>query len=76
VGGILSGADAVKKIRAGASLIQIYTGLIYRGPKLIGEIKREICRELRETHLSEFHRLVGIDARNLADQASQRLRRL
>jgi dihydroorotate dehydrogenase len=37
VGGILSGADAAKKMAAGAALVQIYTGLIYRGPVLIGE---------------------------------------
>ncbi len=37
VGGILHGADAVEKIQAGASLVQIYSGLIYRGPALIGE---------------------------------------
>ncbi|MGB5064483.1 MAG: quinone-dependent dihydroorotate dehydrogenase [Candidatus Competibacter sp.] len=37
VGGILSGADAAAKIRAGASLVQIYTGFIYRGPDLIRE---------------------------------------
>ncbi len=37
-GGILSGQDAQEKIRAGASLVQIYSGLIYRGPELIEEI--------------------------------------
>ncbi|HEX2596700.1 MAG TPA: quinone-dependent dihydroorotate dehydrogenase [Luteimonas sp.] len=37
VGGILSGADAAKKMAAGASLVQVYTGLIYRGPVLVGE---------------------------------------
>jgi dihydroorotate dehydrogenase len=37
VGGIMSGKDAQEKIAAGASLIQIYSGLIYRGPKLISE---------------------------------------
>lgn len=37
VGGILSGADAKAKIEAGASLIQLYTGLIYRGPALVKE---------------------------------------
>lgn len=37
VGGILSGADAAAKITAGASLVQIYTGFIYRGPDLIRE---------------------------------------
>ena len=38
VGGILSGADAVEKIAAGASLVQVYSGLIYKGPKLVHEI--------------------------------------
>jgi dihydroorotate dehydrogenase len=37
VGGILSGEDAAAKISAGASLVQLYTGFIYRGPALIGE---------------------------------------
>jgi dihydroorotate dehydrogenase len=37
VGGVLSGADAAKKMAAGASLVQLYTGLVYRGPALIGE---------------------------------------
>jgi dihydroorotate dehydrogenase len=38
VGGIMSGADARDKIAAGASLVQVYTGLIYRGPALIAEM--------------------------------------
>ena len=38
VGGIFSGADAMAKINAGASLVQIYSGLIYRGPALVGEV--------------------------------------
>lgn len=42
VGGILSGADAVEKIAAGASLVQVYSGLIYKGPKLI----HDICKTL------------------------------
>lgn len=42
VGGILSGADAAEKIAAGASLVQIYSGLIYRGPALV----KDICRAL------------------------------
>ncbi|MEY2622449.1 MAG: hypothetical protein RIT26_2269 [Pseudomonadota bacterium] len=42
VGGILSGADAVSKIEAGADLVQIYTGLIYRGPALVSEAAKAI----------------------------------
>ena len=37
VGGILSGADAAAKMSAGAALVQLYTGLVYRGPRLVGE---------------------------------------
>jgi dihydroorotate dehydrogenase len=42
VGGVMSGADAVSKIRAGADVVQIYTGLIYRGPDLVSEAARAI----------------------------------
>ena len=44
VGGILSGADAVAKMAAGASLVQCYTGLIYRGPELVRECVEAIRR--------------------------------
>jgi dihydroorotate dehydrogenase len=37
VGGIMSGADAAAKFAAGAALVQLYSGLIYRGPELVGE---------------------------------------
>jgi dihydroorotate dehydrogenase len=43
VGGILSGEDAAEKIRAGASLVQLYTGLIYRGPSLVAECRESIA---------------------------------
>ena len=42
VGGILSGADAVAKLRAGADAVQLYTGLIYRGPALVGEVAQAL----------------------------------
>ncbi|MBI5751116.1 MAG: quinone-dependent dihydroorotate dehydrogenase [Hydrogenophilales bacterium] len=43
VGGIMNGADAREKIDAGASLVQIYTGLIYRGPDLVAEAVQALC---------------------------------
>jgi dihydroorotate dehydrogenase len=43
VGGILSGADAKEKIDAGATLVQVYTGLIYRGPELVAECVRALA---------------------------------
>jgi dihydroorotate dehydrogenase len=44
VGGVLSGEDAQSKIRAGADLVQIYTGLIYKGPGLVSEVARALKR--------------------------------
>jgi len=45
VGGVLTGSDAAEKLDAGASLVQIYTGLIYRGPWLLTECVEEIRRQ-------------------------------
>jgi len=45
VGGILDGADAAEKLDAGAALVQLYSGLIYRGPILVGECVNEIRRQ-------------------------------
>jgi dihydroorotate dehydrogenase len=44
VGGVMSGADARAKIDAGADLVQIYTGLIYRGPELVTEVAQALRR--------------------------------
>jgi dihydroorotate dehydrogenase len=44
VGGILSGADAAGKVAAGATLVQFYSGMVYRGPELIGECVKAIKR--------------------------------
>ena len=43
VGGIMQGADAVAKLDAGASLVQLYSGFIYRGPDLVGEVAKAIA---------------------------------
>ena len=42
VGGILSAYDAVSKIEAGADVVQIYTGLIYKGPALVHEVAKAL----------------------------------
>ena len=47
VGGIDSGAEAYARIRAGASAVQVYSALIYKGPGLIGRIKRDLALRLR-----------------------------
>lgn len=43
VGGIMNGDDAVQKVAAGASLVQLYTGLVYCGPALVGECVAALC---------------------------------
>jgi dihydroorotate dehydrogenase len=48
VGGILSSEDAVEKIRAGASLVQVYSGFIYRGPDLVSEVADSLAKILRK----------------------------
>lgn len=48
VGGILSGADAAEKIRAGASLVQFYSGFIYRGPELVGEVAETLSHVMKK----------------------------
>jgi len=63
VGGIASGADAYAKIRAGASLVQLYTALIYHGPGLIGRIKRDLAASLRADGFATVAAAVGADHR-------------
>lgn len=63
VGGIASGADAYAKIRAGASLVQLYTALIYDGPALIGRIKRDLAALLKADGFGSVAEAVGADVR-------------
>jgi len=59
VGGIANGADAYAKIRAGASLVQLYTALIYQGPGLIERIKSEFAALLRRDRFDSVAAAVG-----------------
>jgi dihydroorotate dehydrogenase len=63
VGGISSGRDAYEKIRAGASLFQIYTAFVYQGPLLISRIKGELGALLREDGFDRLDSAVGADHR-------------
>lgn len=51
VGGIHSGEDAIEKLEAGASLVQVYSGFVYEGPKLIREINRQLLNRKPKTKL-------------------------
>lgn len=64
VGGVASGADAYAKIRAGASLVQLYTALIYAGPGLVRRIARELAACLRADGFAGVADAVGADHRN------------
>jgi dihydroorotate dehydrogenase len=61
VGGIASGHDAYLKIRNGASLVQLYTALAYRGPALVPAICRELAALLRRDGFSSVGEAVGAD---------------
>eukprot|EP00892_Ulva_mutabilis_P008048 jgi/Ulvmu1/5615/UM023_0153.1 len=62
-GGVMSGGDAYAKIRAGASLVELYTALVYKGPALIPDIKRELLRCLEADGFSSVEEAVGADHR-------------
>lgn len=59
VGGISSGADAYAKIRAGASLVQLYSALVYEGPGLAVRINRELAALLRQDGFASVAEAVG-----------------
>ena len=63
VGGISSGRDAYAKIRAGASLVQFYTAMIYEGPGLANRIKRELAELLKRDGFASVTDAVGADFR-------------
>lgn len=63
VGGIDSGAAAYAKIRAGASLLQLYSALVYEGPALIGRILSELALLLRADGFQSLAQAVGADHR-------------
>jgi dihydroorotate dehydrogenase len=61
-GGIDSGAAALAKLRAGASLVQLYSALVFRGLSLIDEIKSALIAALERERLDTLGELVGVDA--------------
>jgi dihydroorotate dehydrogenase len=63
VGGIASGADAYAKIRAGASLVQLYTALVYEGAGLLKRITRELLQCLARDGFSSIADAVGVDVK-------------
>lgn len=63
VGGISSGDDAYAKIRAGASLLQLYSALTYEGPALVGRIKADLAAHLAADGFAHLKDAVGADVK-------------
>ena len=61
VGGVDSAEKAYKKIKSGASLIQLYTGLVYKGPKLIDEINNGLIDLLKKDGFKNISEAVGTE---------------
>ena len=63
VGGIFSAEDVYKKIKLGASLVELITGMIYNGPGLIGEINYELVQMLKKDGYKNIKEAVGKDVK-------------
>jgi dihydroorotate dehydrogenase len=66
VGGIDSGREVYRRLRAGASLVQVYTALVYRGPSLVRRIAAELTELLDRDGLGSVAEAVGLDCRESA----------
>ena len=62
-GGVFSAEDAYKKIKLGASLIELITGMIYQGPQVVAEINQGLTRFLKKDGLESLSEAVGLDNR-------------
>jgi dihydroorotate dehydrogenase len=63
VGGVSSGSDAYAKIRAGASLVQLYSALVFEGPALLNRVKRDLAILLKHDGFASVADAVGADIR-------------
>ncbi len=72
VGGVASAADAYAKIRAGASLVQLYTALVFAGPALLGHIKTGLAALLQRDGFASVADAVGADHVKLAAASDHR----
>jgi dihydroorotate dehydrogenase len=69
VGGIMTADDAWQMIRAGASLVQVHSGLVYSGPGLVAAINRHVAAQLGKRGLSSVEDVVGEASKSLASEA-------
>ena len=62
VGGVDSGESAFEKITAGADVVQLYTGMVYKGPGIVKDIKKELISILKKENFKNIRQAVGINA--------------
>ena len=67
VGGVASAEDAYAKVRAGASLVQLYTALVFTGPSLLDDIKTGLAALLRRDGFASVAEAVGADHAKVAE---------
>jgi dihydroorotate dehydrogenase len=60
-GGVFTAEDAYKKIRLGASLVQMITGMIFEGPQVVSEINRGLAELLKQDGFKTVNDAIGID---------------
>ena len=59
VGGVDSGISAYKKFLAGASYIQLYTGMVYKGPNIVNIIKKDLKKLMLKDGIKHFSEIIG-----------------
>jgi dihydroorotate dehydrogenase len=62
VGGIDNGQSAFEKITAGASVVQLYTGMVYKGPGIVKDIKKELVEILKKEKIKNIQQAIGINS--------------
>jgi dihydroorotate dehydrogenase len=69
VGGIDSGATAIAKIKAGATLLQVYTGMVYRGIGVVNEIKADLAAAIKRGYRNSLASMIGNDAATITAES-------
>ena len=64
VGGVDSGKSAYNKIISGASLIQLYTGMIFKGPEIVKNIKNDLIKYLKQDGVKNYKEIIGKNIKN------------
>ena len=62
MGGVDSGQSAYEKITSGANAVQLYTGMVFKGPSIVKEIKKDLIKILKKENIKNISDAVGINA--------------